>query len=138
MGNVLNSLCCAVLSRFSCVQLFVILWTVAHQVLLSTGFSRQEHWSRLPALFQGIFLTQGWNLYLLCLLHCKHILKPLSHLRSPLNSLVQDKGIGRILTFKKKKNGVVIYILIPWDFQIFQREYSRLQIEMNDHFLYLS
>ena len=103
MGNVLNSLCCAVLSRFSCVQLFVIPWTVALQVLLSMGFSRQEHWSRLPVLFQRIFLTQGWNLYLLCLLHCRHILSPLSHLRSPLNSLVQDKGIGRILTFKKKK-----------------------------------
>ena len=23
-------------------------WTVAHQVPLSMGFSRQEHWSRLP------------------------------------------------------------------------------------------
>ena len=30
------------------VQLFVTLWTVAHQVPLSMGFSRQEHWSRLP------------------------------------------------------------------------------------------
>ena len=34
-----------VLSR---VQLFAILWTVAHQVSLSMGFSRQEHWSGLP------------------------------------------------------------------------------------------
>ena len=24
------------------------LWTVAHQALLSMGYSRQEHWSRLP------------------------------------------------------------------------------------------
>ena len=30
------------------VQLFVTQWTVAHQVSLSMGFSRQEHWSRLP------------------------------------------------------------------------------------------
>ena len=37
-----------VLSRFSCVQLFVTLWTVAHQTLLSTEFSRQESWSGLP------------------------------------------------------------------------------------------
>ena len=36
------------LSRFSCVQLFVILWTVAHQASLSMGFSRQEYWSGLP------------------------------------------------------------------------------------------
>ena len=37
-----------VLSHFSCVQLFVILWSVAHQVPLSIGFSRQEYWSGLP------------------------------------------------------------------------------------------
>ena len=37
-----------VLSRFSHVQLFVTLWTVACQVPLSLGFSRQEYWSGLP------------------------------------------------------------------------------------------
>ena len=30
------------------VQLFVTLWTVAHQAPLSMGFSRQGCWSRLP------------------------------------------------------------------------------------------
>ena len=39
-----------VLSRFSCVQLFATLWTVACQASLSTGFSRQECWSGLPCL----------------------------------------------------------------------------------------
>ena len=29
------------------VQLFVTLWTVAHQAPLSRGFSRQEYWSGL-------------------------------------------------------------------------------------------
>ena len=29
-------------------QLFVTLWTVAHQAPLSMGFSRQEFWSGLP------------------------------------------------------------------------------------------
>ena len=33
---------------FSRVQLFEILWTVAHQAPLFTGFSRQEYWSGLP------------------------------------------------------------------------------------------
>ena len=33
------------------------------------GFSRQEYWSGLPFLLQGIFLTQGLNPHLLCLLH---------------------------------------------------------------------
>ena len=37
-----------VLSHFSPVRLFVTLWTVACQALLSMGFSRQEHWSELP------------------------------------------------------------------------------------------
>ena len=36
------------LSRFSRVQLYATLWTVAHQAPLSTGFSRQEYWSGLP------------------------------------------------------------------------------------------
>ena len=35
------------LSRFSRVQLFATLCTVAHQAPLSRGFSRQEYWSRL-------------------------------------------------------------------------------------------
>ena len=33
---------------FSCVQLFVSLWTIAHQALLSMEFSRQEFQSGLP------------------------------------------------------------------------------------------
>ena len=37
-----------VLSCFSQVQLFAILWTVAHQAPLSMGFPRQEYWSGLP------------------------------------------------------------------------------------------
>ena len=41
-------MCCAVLSHFSRVQLFVTLWTAARQVSLSMGFSRQEYWSGLP------------------------------------------------------------------------------------------
>ena len=36
------------LSRFSCVQLFVTLWSLAYQAPLSMGFSRQEYWSGLP------------------------------------------------------------------------------------------
>ena len=36
------------LSRFSRVRLCVTPQTVAHQAPLSLGFSRQEHWSRLP------------------------------------------------------------------------------------------
>ena len=31
-----------------CVQLFVTPWTIAYQVPLSMGFSRQEYWNGLP------------------------------------------------------------------------------------------
>ena len=44
----LNFLCASVLSRFSRIQLFVTLWTVAHHAPLSMGFSRQKYWSGLP------------------------------------------------------------------------------------------
>ena len=55
---------------FSRVQLFVTLWTIAHQDLLSVGFSSQEYWNGLPCPPpEGNFLTQGSNLCLLCLLH---------------------------------------------------------------------
>ena len=40
-------------------------WTVARQAPLFMGFSRQENWSGLPFLLQGIFPTQGLNLHLL-------------------------------------------------------------------------
>ena len=35
-------------SNFSGIQLFAAPWTVACQVPLSMGFSRQEYWSALP------------------------------------------------------------------------------------------
>ena len=36
------------LSRFSSIRLCATPWTVAHQALLSVGFSRQEYWSGFP------------------------------------------------------------------------------------------
>ena len=37
----------------SCVLLFAIPWTVAHQAPLSMGFSRREYWSGMPCLSPG-------------------------------------------------------------------------------------
>ena len=37
-----------VLGHFTRVRLFVTLWIVACQALLSMGFSRQNYWSGLP------------------------------------------------------------------------------------------
>ena len=47
------------LSHFSCVQLFVTLWTVAHQAPLSMGFFRQKYWSALPCPPPGDLLDPG-------------------------------------------------------------------------------
>ena len=44
--------CVFILSHFSHVRFYMTLWTIAHQTIvdgiLPMGFSRQEHWSRLP------------------------------------------------------------------------------------------
>ena len=56
------------------------LWTVALQAPLFTEFSRQEYTGvGSHFLLQGIFLTQGLNLYLLGLLHCRRVLYLLSY-----------------------------------------------------------
>ena len=49
------------------------------QAPLSLGFSKQEYWSGLPFLLQGIFLTQGLNPHLL---HWQEDSLPLNHLGS--------------------------------------------------------
>ena len=54
IGTQVSQLCvhmlswCAVLNHFIHVWLLVTLWTVAHQVPVSMGFSRQEYLSGLP------------------------------------------------------------------------------------------
>jgi len=48
------------LSSFSCVQLFVTLWTdYSPQAPLSMGFSRQEYWSGLPCAPPGDLPNPG-------------------------------------------------------------------------------
>ena len=68
------SLRACMLHCVSRVSLFETLWTIAHQTLLSMGFSRQEYWSGLPCPTQGIFLIQGLNPSLRHLLHSRQIL----------------------------------------------------------------
>ena len=55
----INHLCACMLSRFSCVLLFVTLWTIARQSPLSIRFSRQEHWSGLTCLPPGDLPNPG-------------------------------------------------------------------------------
>ena len=58
------------------VRLFETPRTIAYQAPPSMGFSRQEYWSGLPFLLQGIFPTQGSNPGLQ---HCRQTLYCLSH-----------------------------------------------------------
>jgi len=60
------------LSVYLLVQLFVTLWTTAHQAPLFMWFYRQEYWRWVAIPFsRGIFLTQRSNLGFL---HCRQIL----------------------------------------------------------------
>ena len=63
------NLCCAVLSCFSCVQLFVTLWTVGLQAPLSMGFSRQEYWSALARPLLGDLHNWGIKSATRCILY---------------------------------------------------------------------
>ena len=72
-------------SHFSCVRLFATLWTVARQAPLSMEIlqARILEWVAMPSLLQGIFLTQGLNPHLLCLLHWQVSSLPLVPLGKP-------------------------------------------------------
>ena len=64
---------------------FVNPWAITRQAPLSMGFSRQEYWSGLPFLLQGIFPTQGLNACLLHLLHWQVDSLPLVPPKKPPN-----------------------------------------------------
>ena len=86
LGNTSHSRrCVCVLSHFSCVQLFVILWIIVHQAH-SRDSPGKNTGMGCHALLQGIFSTQGSNPHFLRLLHCRQILHTMSHLGSPLKS----------------------------------------------------
>ena len=51
-----------VLSHFSHVRLFAVLWAVVHQALLFMEFSRQESWSGLPCPPPGDLPNPGIEL----------------------------------------------------------------------------
>ena len=73
-------------------------WTVAHQSPLSMGFPRQEHleWVAISSR-RGSSGSRDRT----CLLSCKRILYPLSHLGSP--NISHFKYLSLAFTKKKKK-----------------------------------
>ena len=84
-----------VLSSCSCVQLFEIVWTVAHQAPLSMEFSRHEYWSELPFPSPGDLLdpefkptSPTWQVD--CL--------PLSHQESPIWAFARISSLLLLIT----------------------------------------
>ena len=72
----------------NCVCLFATLWTLAPQISLSVGFSRQEYWSGLPFPSPGDVLNPGTE--------CRSptlqlILYHLSHQGSPRESTIWNE-----------------------------------------------
>ena len=72
-----------VLIHFSHVQLFEILWTVAHQTPLFLGFSRQEYWSGLPCPPPGDLPNPGIEPESAVAPAFRWFLLPLSHWGKP-------------------------------------------------------
>ena len=58
-SSLLEARLCMCAQLLSCVWLFVIPWTVAHQASLSMGLSWQESWSGLPFPPPDDFLNSG-------------------------------------------------------------------------------
>ena len=74
-----------VLRHFSCVRLFMTVWTVVFQAPLSMGFARQEYWRRLPFPAPGHLLNPGVESESLVL---QADSLPLSNWGSPKSSIV--------------------------------------------------
>ena len=75
-----------ILNTFVCMHVlfFVTLWTIAHQAPLSTGFSRQEHWSRLPCPPPGDLPDSGIKSTSLGAPTLEAESLPLNHQESPI------------------------------------------------------
>ena len=87
------------LSCFSYVWLFATLWTIAHQTLLSMGFSRQEYWSGFPFPSPGESSHPRDQTHISCV-SCfgRWVLYHYSHLESLLTGHTYIKKV-----FKKRR-----------------------------------
>ena len=86
--NCLHAAC--LLSSFSSVWLFAVLWTAAHQTSLSMGFSSQEYWSGLPFPSPGDLPDPG--------------IKP--------SSLMSPASVGRFFTARATWEALTAWALV--------------------------
>ena len=96
-------LCCAMLSPFSCVWLFVTPWTVACQAPLSMGFSRQRILEWVVGSFSRGSSQPRDRTWVSCL--GTRVLYCLSHQGSPSPSLlnVLSAHLGQLLGFRPQR-----------------------------------
>ena len=99
-----------VLSRFSPVWLFVAPWTAARQAPRPWDSPGENTGAGCPFLLQGIFLTQGSDLYLLSLLHCRCILHLLSHWESPIKTLAMYKRALQMMIIQHFSRYITMYV----------------------------
>ena len=85
------------LSHFSCVQLFVTLWSVAHQAFLSLYSLGKNTGVGCCVLLQGILPIQGLNLRLLYLLHWQVSSLPLASPKKAPDSSYLNLNLNSIL-----------------------------------------
>ena len=88
--NISNKFQHLVLQLLNPVWFFATPWTVPTRLLCPWVFPGKEFWSGYPP---GIFLTQGTNPCLPCLLHWQAGSLPLSHQESPSHHLLLESVV---------------------------------------------
>ena len=68
-----GGLCCVYAELLGCVWFFMTPWTVARQVSLSMGFSRQVYWNGFPWLPQCGLILANANCAFGLYVHCSKI-----------------------------------------------------------------
>ena len=114
-----------VLNHFSRVSLFATLWTVARQAPLYGDSPDKNTGVGCHALLQGIFLTQGLNSHLLCLLHWQVGSLPLAPptvctLLPKIHELERRSpgNVGKLLNFSSHQHCRVKAVLMIGEFHI--------------------
>ena len=101
---------CVLCAKLLWLCLFMSLWTAARQAPLSTGFSRQEHWSGSPCPPPGGLPTQGSSLHLVRLLHRQAGTLPPVPPGKPLKASFNLNYCLRALIFKYSRMGLGVNI----------------------------
>ena len=109
------------LSHFNCVQLFANLWTVAHKVPLSKGFSDQEHTLRCIAVLSSraswprdwthvsYFPALAGSFFTISTTVCTKLLQWCPTLCDPLDCSLPDSSVRGILQAR-----ILEWVAIPF------------------------